>query len=148
MLEHLSEHKIGTAAEIEGYWNNMEQEGHKDFEFFQMMSKDNVKQMMADIRRTKSAHKVKLITAWEKLKSTDELVTSLQEEQATESPAVMPPEVANLLFQNPINIMMEMINSDVEELFKESYGLFEQTNDFVQYVKGQRQKRYRYHKIF
>ena len=38
--------------------------------------------------------------------------------------------------------MMKIINEVVEELFKETYDLFEQMNCFIQYVEGQRQKRY------
>ena len=54
----------------------------------------------------KSRRKMKLIAAWEKLKSIDDL-TPLQEVQATESPADMPPEVSKLLCPNATDFMME-----------------------------------------
>ena len=50
-------------------------------------------------------------------------------------------EVSNLLFKNTINPMMKIMNEVVEELFRETYNLFEQKNNIIQYVKGQRQKR-------
>ena len=83
-----------------------------------------------------------MLAAWEKLRAIDDRTSPLQPVQASESPAVMPSEVSNLLFPNATNFMMTTMNSVIEELFNETFGLFEQTNDFVQYVKGQRQKRY------